>query len=149
MTKQYEGGLLKCGDYWSEGTYGALKLEQVSVTGVEEEKPDASTSTGFDFGFAQPKTESKTAESGNIKRTFLLRHMDQPSQKPRKVVQIQCVAWPDFDVPESPECLLRLIRDVDETVDEIHGTGSRSDQSRADLPPVLVHCEFLSMCEHR
>lgn len=144
MTKQFEGGLLKCGDYWSEGTYGALRLEQISVTGVEEDKPDASDTTGFDFGY-QPEKALKpqsTGDKGNIKRTFMLRHMDQPSRPPRKVVQIQCITWPDFDVPESPECLLRLIRDVDETVDEIHGTGSRSDQSRANLPPVLVHCEW-------
>jgi protein-tyrosine phosphatase len=114
--------------------YGDLRLQFVSQTGGDDKALGASA--GFDFGVAAlaPQAESDRPQT-NIKRTFKLWHKDSPANV-RTVSQIQCVAWPDFDVPESPEILLRLMCDVDEAVEELCGGGV----DRCSIPPVLVHC---------
>lgn len=91
--------------------------------------------TGFDFGAAVPEAKSVGEDDNNIKRVFNLWHKSAP-EKQRKVTHIQCVSWPDFDVPETPEVLLNLMRDVDAAVE--HSAGCGEDHTKA--PPVLVHC---------
>ncbi len=136
LTKQYEGGLCKCGNYWEEEKYGSLRLQLVSQTGGDDIKPQATT--GFDFGVAaQPPQSVGPDEMENIKRVFMLSHDSRPDS-PRMVVQIQCTAWPDFDVPDSPEVLMSLMRDVDGACEDLCGDVD----DRQNQPPVLVHCEY-------
>ncbi|BEI98530.1 hypothetical protein CcaverHIS631_0308290 [Cutaneotrichosporon cavernicola] len=133
LTRQFEGGLLKCGNYWQEQQYGDLHLLQVSHSGGEDEAQQLAA-TGFNFRAAPSPSKS----SGNIHRTFRLRHDKYPNNPPRMVVQIQCVDWPDLDVPESPDVLLNLMKEVDVAVAQTGLTGCGSD--RCEFPPVLVHC---------
>lgn len=130
LTKQFEGGLRKCGNYWSEQTYGHLRLQLVSESGGTD-VVDQSRESGFDFGTHVP--EERQTQSGNIKRVFHLWHKDEG---PRKITQIQCLTWPDFDVPDSPEVLLTLKKDVDNAIEEMC-TGANDP---CNLPPILVHC---------
>lgn len=130
LTKQFEGGLIKCGNYWSEQTYGHLRLQLVSESGGQD-VVDQSRVSGFDFGSHVP--EESPAPAGNIKRVFHLWHNEDG---PRKVTQIQCTTWPDFDVPDSPEVLLNLKKDVDGAIEEM--CEGVSDE--CNLPPILVHC---------
>lgn len=54
------------------------------------------------------------------------------------ITQVLGIDWPDFDVPETPEVLLNLMKDVDSVVAE---TGLESSgEDRCTFPSVLVHC---------
>lgn len=138
LTKQFEGGLVKCGNYWDQENYGPLRVQLVSQTGGEDRKPDSST-TGFDFGmsFKSPGT-GDAPPAQNIRRVFTLSRSDKPEEPARKIVQIQCTAWPDFDVPDTPDILVDLMRDVDEAGNE---TANSDSEDHSGRPPVLVHCE--------
>lgn len=136
LTKQFEGGLIKCGNYWEDQQYGHLRLQVLSQTGGEDKLQHATT--GFDFGVAaMPAHSADPDKAENIKRVFLLSRDNDPGP-PRKVVQIQCTAWPDFDVPDTPETLLSLIKDVDSSYEELRGVDATD---RGYQSPVLVHCE--------
>ncbi|OCF74348.1 hypothetical protein I204_04719 [Kwoniella mangroviensis CBS 8886] len=138
ITKQFEGGLIKCGKYWGDKTYGNLHLYMVSQTGGEDQVQQQTT--GFDFGPAAvtPRSTSfPTGKERNIKRVFKLANHDEPDEPPRTIVQIQCIGWPDFDVPETPETLFNLIKDVDNAVE---GSETVGRDDRRNQPPVLVHC---------
>ncbi|KAL1411615.1 hypothetical protein Q8F55_002579 [Vanrija albida] len=135
LTKQYEAGLLKCGKYWDTQQYGDLNLQMVSETGGDD---NHQAPTGFNFEAPQQAGSANSAVLPNIKRTFKLWHNGQKDQPPRTITQIQCVEWPDWDVPDSPEVLLNLMRDVDKAVCEQSSFADATD--RCDYPPVLVHC---------
>ncbi|WVQ73920.1 hypothetical protein IAR50_003501 [Cryptococcus sp. DSM 104548] len=139
ITKQFEGGLIKCGNYWDQRQYGPLKLEKVKQTGGED-KGQPSAAAGFDFGPAAATPQSSQFPKGdeaNITRTFWLSRTDRPEEPPRKVVQIQCIGWPDFDVPEEPDTLLRLVNDVNVAAEQVKPEGC---ERKSEQPPVLVHC---------
>jgi len=87
---------------------------------------------------ATPKSKD-TEKAAHIKRVFEVTNDDHPESAPRKITQIQCVSWPDFDVPESADVLLDLIADVDEAFKDIYGASRNAD--RQDQPPILVHCK--------
>ena len=137
LTKQYEGGMIKCGNYWEDQTYGSLLVHLDSQTGGEDERP--AEISGFNF-FPTEKTFDKASRPGsdgeveNIHRTFTL---SKKSGDSRKVVQVQCTLWPDFDVPESPDVLLNLLRDVNNATAE----ARVGQDATANQPPILVHCE--------
>lgn len=115
-----------------------MRLKLVSQTGGEDQKHEATT--GFDFGTAAstPREQADKPVS-NIKRVFRVTHDGHPDAAPREVVQIQCVSWPDFNVPESADVLLSLIREVDAAFCHLFGAVQNLD--RQNEPPVLVHCE--------
>ena len=136
ITKQFEGGQLKCGNYWKDVQYGPIRLHLEEQTGGEDVQPTEGES-GFDFGQATRPTETASSTE-NIRRVFLLSRDDLDGEPPRKVVQIQCTAWPDFDVPKTPQVLLNLMREVDAASDE---QCVEDDEDLADQPPILVHCE--------
>ena len=135
LTRQYEGGTLKCGNYWEEEAYGPIRLRLVSKTEGEDKKPDLSNVSGFDFGAASGSSREDVPQ--NIKRTFSLSREDR-EEPPRTVVQIQCCAWPDFDVPDSPRVLLDLLKDVDAATSQ---TQKQEANELSEHRPVLVHCE--------
>ncbi|WRT66591.1 uncharacterized protein IL334_003550 [Kwoniella shivajii] len=138
ITKQFEGGLIKCGKYWEDSSFGALHLKAVSQTGGEDQVQQPTT--GFDFGptAVTPRSSSfPTGKEKNIKRVFRLSNSDHPEEPPRTIVQVQCIGWPDFDVPETPETLFELIKDVDHAVED---STPQINDDRKNQPPVLVHC---------
>lgn len=143
LTKQFEGGSVKCGNYWQDQDYGSIHIRLEAQSGGEEEKAPNAASSGFDFGPAARNPEDeKNAAAGNIRRVFSIYRDDKPDEPPRKVVHIQCTSWPDFDVPDSPEILLDLMEDVDQASKE---TATTNTEEKADQPPVLVHCESSSV----
>jgi protein tyrosine phosphatase len=115
LTREIEGAMVKCGKYWAEGTYGALRLRQLSSSGgtpdtsSDVRKPDAGAA-----GFFMPSVPAATAHASPsmICRTFELSHTGFPKARPRKITQFHYVDWPDMNVPESPRGLLDLIREV-------------------------------------
>lgn len=127
---------MKCGNYWQDEHYGPIHVKLESQTGGEDLKPEGVT--GFDFGVASQQSNDTTAKE-NIIRRFRLTRDDKADERPRHLVQIQCTAWPDFDVPETPDILLNLLHDVDEASSQTCVVDDVND--RAHHPPVLVHCE--------
>lgn len=119
-----------------------MRLQLISQTGGED-AVDSGGTTGFHFGSHTKSDTAPSSDVENIKRVFLLRHDGRPMDPPRKIVQIQCVTWPDFDVPQSPDILLNLIKDVDSAMDEIPSKANMRDSrdDRQSKPPVLVHCK--------
>ena len=124
--------MIKCGSYWTESSYGPLRLKLVSSTGgtgVESDtivKP-SSQSGGF-FGF-QPPTP-KGARPRQIKRIFELRHTKYPRAGPRKVVQIQYLEWPDMNVPDDAKGVLSLVSKVGQARKD----GEREDRRHRSSP---------------
>ena len=118
----------------------------MSQVGDDDEKPAAAATTGFDFGVAaaSPRVAAGHDEA-NIKRVFKLTNLDLPDAPTRLITQIQCVSWPDFDVPDSPITLLNLIKEVDTAMDEMHATDGTDVQDDSERPPVLVHCELAAI----
>ena len=137
LTKQHEGGQIKCGDYWSDQTYGPMKLHPIGTEGGVDEAPQ-SDGGGFFFGAPKPAAAPAAGARATIKRSFHLSHADHADEPPRLVTQIQYVSWPDFDIPETPSDLLHLIRDVNELNDsavaDAHENGSKGPG------PIVVHC---------
>lgn len=141
ITKQFEGGLLKCGNYWQEDEHGHLRVQLISQAGDDNEKPATAATTGFDFGVAAASPRPAAGhDEGTIKRIFKLTNLDLPDTPSRLITQIQCVSWPDFDVPDSPVTLLNLIKEVDTAMNEMHGFEGAQTQEHEEMPPVLVHC---------
>jgi protein tyrosine phosphatase len=134
LTKRFEGGAIKCGSYWTDGTYGPLHLQLLSTTGGEDEQEKAVSGFNFHVG-----TDTSSSDAPNIHRVFLLTHDGYPDSPPRKITQIQCVSWPDFDVPEDPHTLLGLVKEVDQASEEMAADAD----DREHKPPVLVHCKLL------
>ncbi|KAL5495762.1 PTP2 [Sanghuangporus weigelae] len=136
LTKEYEGGSIKCGKYWSDGQYGPLRLKCISVSGAT----DIENSEGGGEFFSAPHKDASgfvAAEDKEnnltIRRTFELSHVDHPELPPRNITQLQYLGWPDMDVPVNPRSLLRLLFEVDEMTDrDILTSGKPS--------PILLHC---------
>lgn len=137
LTKQHEGGQIKCGDYWSDQTYGPMKLHPLGVEGGVDEVPKQEGGGFFFSATAAPPAPVPGARA-TIKRSFQLTHADYPDEPARLVTQIQYVSWPDFDIPEQPSDLLNLIHEVNELHDsaiaEAHADGAK------EIGPVVVHC---------
>lgn len=135
LTKQFEGGLVKCGNYWQDQNYGSIHVHLDRQTGGDDFGRPANA--GFDFSVPTPSANKSAPLSDdylNIRREFVLTHDKHPGDS-RKIVQLQCTHWPDFDVPTSPEVLLTLIRDVADARKEVEpGPPAQQDA------PVLIHC---------
>ncbi|THU89429.1 hypothetical protein K435DRAFT_761108 [Dendrothele bispora CBS 962.96] len=79
---------------------------------IEEKAKESSQSR------SRSRVDSKRNSSTIIKRTFLLSHTYYPHVPPRKVVQFQYLGWPDMNVPGHSAGVLRLIREVNQAVEE-------------------------------
>lgn len=124
LTREMEGMTIKCGNYWSDSVYGPLRLSLVSTTAAESNtsrdptNPSKSEAPSF---FPVQTTSSaapeQTSSEETIKRVFHLSHTAYPQLPPRRVVQLQYLAWPDFNVPNDSWGLLKLIKQVEEEVE--------------------------------
>ena len=50
LTKQFEGGNVKCGKYWPGGQYGPYQLRHVSTSGAKEEEDPGGLGRGGSDG---------------------------------------------------------------------------------------------------
>lgn len=162
--------MIKCGSYWTDSTFGPLRLRLVSTSGPPDETP-----TG---GFFAPRLsvhsprisrhETTTphrphnSKPETIKRVFDLTHTGYPDAKPRRIVHLQYLGWPDMNVPEDPRGVLGLIKEVDAAVRDTavkdEAAVPRKSREAGDLSvemdertgvakhalgansPVLLHC---------
>ncbi|THH12170.1 hypothetical protein EW145_g171 [Phellinidium pouzarii] len=150
LTRECEGGSIKCGNYWSNEQYGPFLLKRVSKDGAKEEELPISDSTGggfFDESFLETKERSyrragaddaDAVHNHTIRRVFELSHSGHPEIKPRTINHLQYLGWPDMDVPVSPKGLLRLMFEVDELVDRTNEHADVKDKCGAS--PALFHC---------
>ncbi len=141
LTREVEGSHVKCGSYWTDTDFGPLRLRLVSTEGLSpsEERPQpvhpisgtsqnpASSSKPIYFPqsasasnapkrYWRPHYRSKRSEL--VKRSFSLTHTGYPEAKPRKIVHLQYLEWPDMNVPDDPRGVLGLIRQIDEAMRE-------------------------------
>lgn len=143
LTKEHEGGTIKCGRYWTEGQHGPFELKLVMTSGAKEED---------DFGgsfFSTKDTSDETCFSNSqrdedlekhnhtIRRVFEVSNIEHPEQGVKTVTHLQYLGWPDMDVPVNPKSLLRLICEVD---DLIEGVYQKGDAERQPSPCILLHC---------
>ncbi|KAF9056400.1 hypothetical protein BJ165DRAFT_1433114 [Panaeolus papilionaceus] len=153
LTREVEGAMVKCGTYWADSDFGPLHLRLVSTEGdlPPEERP---ITAGF---FAQTSniptsrsTQKKLPHSAGsqrryrhhhnnrseiIKRVFELTHRGYPEAKPRRIVHLQYLGWPDMNVPDDPRGVLGLVKQVEEAVLETR----RDDPAPTPQGPVSMH----------
>lgn len=126
LTREVESALVKCGNYWTEGQYGPLRLKLVSTNDTperERRRRDSEMSSGF-FNIPQARSQTKDElEDQTIRRVFELTHSGYPHAPPRMVTQLQYLDWPDLDVPKDPRGLLKLMQEVDGVVEESRSKG--------------------------
>jgi tyrosine-protein phosphatase 2/3 len=142
LTREIEGSMVKCGNYWAEGVYGRLRLKQLSTQGTPSVNDDAhrqpqGSQNAFDFfgphtsPAGSPNLSPRRVRSSTVKRVFELTHMDYPALPPRVVTQMQYLDWPDMNVPSDPRSLLEFVREVD----AIERAGVRWPWERPYLQP--------------
>ncbi|KAI1785731.1 hypothetical protein LXA43DRAFT_105595 [Ganoderma leucocontextum] len=148
LTREIEGSSVKCGKYWEEGTYGSLRLRQVETNDSpeRERKREASEISGGFFSQhilpAKPRPKSRSKgrdvetdqDTSTIKRVFELTNVAYPHAPPRIVTQFQYLEWPDLNVPDDPRGILKLMRQVEETIDQSRHVDQKSWRE-GPLPP--------------
>ena len=125
LTREVEGSIIKCGNYWSDEKFGPLRLRLLEVTGAieEYEKSDRRVPGDpfFPFVSKTPMAPSETG-SGNsdsslpqstVKRVLELSHTGFPHMPSRRIVQFQYLDWPDLNVPNDTRGILELIQEVE------------------------------------
>ncbi|KAI0043883.1 hypothetical protein FA95DRAFT_1681592 [Auriscalpium vulgare] len=112
LTREVEGAVIKCGNYWSGSVFGPLRLKVVEVSGAQEEGERVVHPSGSFFP-VMSKAPDRTPAADTIRRVLELTHTGYPSLPPRRVVQLQYLEWPDLNVPEDPRGVLKLIRTVE------------------------------------
>lgn len=113
LTKEEEGGRVRCHRYWPD------ELGQTLKAGDQ-----------FEVKLIQQATCSRTGLL--TLRKFVLSRCDNLGE-PRSIVQLQFSGWPDFGVPDEPSILLRvrnLARSLQNAFESrVPGAG-----------PMVVHC---------
>ena len=127
LTREIEGSMVKCGTYWAGTAFGPLRLRLMSTSGQSPPgngdnssgyfPPQISRPNSFDPGLLNDGTKPGRQPT-TIKRIFELTHGDYPHAKPRRVVHLQFLEWPDMNVPDDPQGVLELIGEVDKAVEE-------------------------------
>ncbi|KAH9486715.1 Receptor-type tyrosine-protein phosphatase V [Psilocybe cubensis] len=142
LTREVEGAMVKCGAYWSDTVFGPLRLRLVSTEGLPsvDERPTTAGffsqhsslsvqppsrvtsqrrfphSAGSQRRYRHHHYHNKSSET--VKRIFELTHTGYPEAKPRRIVHLQYLEWPDMNVPEDPRGVLGLVKQVEEAVRE-------------------------------
>lgn len=145
LTREIEGSMVKCGAYWAGTTFGPLRLRLMSTS--SQSPPDMDNGSGY-FPLQPPLGDDTKPrrQPTTIKRIFELTHGDYPYMKPRKVVHLQFLEWPDMNVPDDPHGVLELIREVEKAVEETGAVDQASmevDEGGTDLTAAdLCHAEL-------
>lgn len=141
LTREVENSMTKCGSYWTESTYGPLRLRLISTTGTlppQEEDPlflSASyqhmTSPPSKLHQQYSKSSHRTCKNAIIRRVFELTHSDYSEAPIRKIIHLQYLEWPDMNVPDDCRGILELIKEVDNATNETLGFEEKSSNTSA------------------
>jgi tyrosine-protein phosphatase 2/3 len=155
LTREMEGAVVKCENYWCSSSYGPIRLKLLSTSAAT---PSASTECSVaGMGFLLPP---KRASAATIKRVFELTNTRFPSSKPRIITHLQYLEWPDMNVPDDPRGILGLIKEVDAAIatssplaasdctdicstsvdDLVDSTTGVAQHALGKKSPVLLHC---------
>ncbi|PPQ98874.1 hypothetical protein CVT24_003505 [Panaeolus cyanescens] len=177
LTREVEGAMVKCGTYWADSDFGPLHLRLISTEGdiPPQERP---ITAGF---FAQtsniPTSRSSHRKQPHpagsqrryrhhhhnngteiVKRVFELTHRGYPEAKPRRIIHLQYLEWPDMNVPDDPRGVLGLVKQVEEAVletgkddpaptpqgivsmNEVDEKTGIAKHALGSNSPVLLHC---------
>lgn len=168
LTAESEGGQVKSHAYWKTGSYGELKVRQVSEkqTSLYPNADQSNTSsqrkssTGrrmttssatpaiektFNFEPTNIKAKANKAEdeASVIIRHFTVSNPSQGSQATREITQIQWTEWPDLGIPTSPTSILALIELVNKHQRNTTSPGISNGPSEPvseGQRPIVVHC---------
>ncbi len=161
LCRERESGRQQSNDYWSGVHSGKLyqsePVDEVRITKdgdildpPSEKKPAGGG--GDDGGFFTMADAGSSEDSQNepsiIRRTIKVTNKTRPDQKPRHIVQLHYVDWPDYYVPDNAGSLLNLMELADQTQHKIdqellamYSPLSRpSGQARSKVGPMVVHC---------
>ncbi|KAF7310464.1 hypothetical protein HMN09_00588800 [Mycena chlorophos] len=128
LTKEIEGAVIKCGNYWHSGRYGPLRVELLgcdadgctgvcrACAGVSSDEIGAGRG-GFFSSYREPKGSPPPLQL--IRRTIRLTHEGHPHAPPRRIVQLQYLGWPDMNVPEDARGVLTLVWEMTKVIDEL------------------------------
>ncbi|KAI9290859.1 hypothetical protein K502DRAFT_326545 [Neoconidiobolus thromboides FSU 785] len=112
LTKEYEGGRIRCHRYWPDVPGQSVSFGKFVVKNLQEEE---CTNTGL------------------IQlRKFLLSRSDRHCE-PMIIMQVHYLGWPDFGVPAEPTTLLR-VRNLTRHLQTM--AEARFD----NVGPMIVHC---------
>jgi len=147
LTREVEGAMVKCGAYWTDTVFGPLRLRLLSTEGLAPADERPSTAGFFGHHSLSPHSshpprrfplsagsqrhhqhhhfQSKRSEI--VKRVFELSHTSYPEAKPRRVVHLQYLEWPDMNVPDDPRGVLDLIKQVEEATRESQADGQGNE----------------------
>ncbi|SNX82000.1 related to Protein-tyrosine phosphatase, receptor type 1 [Melanopsichium pennsylvanicum] len=160
LTREHESGRLQSHPYWLQSEFGdnirLTKLEEVVLDesgrkmrteecdGILNEKHEDARAP---FPTMLPQHQDGIAvvnrkrEPTTVRRTLLLKNLAEPQSAPRRIVQLQYIAWPDYHIPETPESLLMLMDLADSAQNhadiELNSVGRGRGLSAG---PMVVHC---------
>uniref|UniRef100_V5F222 Protein tyrosine phosphatase n=2 Tax=Kalmanozyma brasiliensis (strain GHG001) TaxID=1365824 RepID=V5F222_KALBG len=163
LTREHESGRLQSHPYWLNTAYGdSMRLNKLEEVVLDEAgqtmRPeecngvlnnDKQQDGGALFptmpsqtASQQPSSQNDKREPTTVRRTFLLKNLSDPQAAPRRIVQLQYIAWPDYHIPETPESLLTLMDLADSAQNAADSEVSRSrGRGRAtSAGPMVVHC---------
>ncbi|SPO40975.1 related to Protein-tyrosine phosphatase, receptor type 1 [Pseudozyma flocculosa] len=168
LTREHESGRLQSHPYWNDSGYGESiridKIEEVvldehgKAMGKDESRgvlQPASSGGGLFSNMAmssssepKPSTSPSAGTPTTIRRTFRLRNLAEPSAPPRRITQLQYIAWPDYHIPDSPDSMLDLMDAADALQDEADremrqtaiSSGQSASLEQAHAGPMVVHC---------
>ena len=162
LTREHESGRIQSHPYWNQSEFGPNirvdKLEEVVMNDDGEimrgpecdgilrgnaNAPELFPSMGSAGGGS-----ASCSTPATIRRLFRLRNLAEPSASPRRIVQLQYIAWPDYHIPDTPDSLLTLMdmadaaqNDADAELRQIATSSGRSSSlSEAYAGPMVVHC---------
>jgi protein-tyrosine phosphatase len=160
LTAESEGGQVKSHSYWNAGSYGPLKLKNLSEKRVSlvptKASPTNMTPRRPSIGqrrstapFATieksrehrpPSPPPPTSETPSvIVRQFTLSHSAHPFEPMREITQVHYSQWPDFGAPADPQLLLSLIEQTNKYA--LRTSPSSTQQASAERSRKwVVHC---------
>jgi tyrosine-protein phosphatase 2/3 len=161
LTAESEGGQVKSHPYWHAGTYGPLKLKNLSEKRVSlvpnnaitnnattkrpsigqrrSTAPVAAKEKSQDHAPPSPTSDTPSV----IVRQFTLSHSSYPFEPMREITQLHYSGWPDFGAPADPHHLLGLIEQTNKYAQRTSGspTTSSFQQTAAERSRKwVVHC---------
>jgi protein-tyrosine phosphatase len=161
LTAESEGGQVKSHPYWHAGTYGPLKLKNLSEKRISLAPTKASMndskpkrpSIGQRRSTAPVATKEKsraqsppspTSDTPSIiVRQFTLSHSSYPFEPMREITQLHYSQWPDFGAPADPQLLLGLIEQANKYAQRTSAspTSTTLQQAAAERSRKwVVHC---------
>lgn len=156
LTAEKEGGQIKAHNYWSDRSYGNLKLQYLSEHKaalepakihrhrdrpgtLQRSKTNPIPMRQMLPSLAKQSNESKSDQPHVVVRRFTLSNSEQPFERMREITQLQYSDWPDFGAPAHPTHLLGLVEQCDAVLRSVYG-GSSVGEAAPKPHPVVVHC---------